>query len=148
VSAASSVTAARRAARLGTGIILDSLSAPARCRELTDAYRAAGGPGPCILVRRAWLGDPPQVEIDSQLAVYRGYAPAAAQQHWVGDEQIAGPSAAAVGEGLIAALHTSGCDALNVRVHVPGVRPEAVRGQIRLLGTDVLPLVRGGIAFA
>ena len=35
------------AARLGAGILFDSLSTPERCRELIDAYREAGGTGPC-----------------------------------------------------------------------------------------------------
>ena len=60
-SAAMGFTAVRRAARLGVGMLFDSLSTPPRCRELTDAYRDAGGPGPCILIRRAWLGELPAV---------------------------------------------------------------------------------------
>ena len=74
VSAASSVTAARRAAQVGAGLLFDSLSKPDRCRALSDAYRAAGGTGPCILIRRAWVGEPPRADVDAQVDVYRGYA--------------------------------------------------------------------------
>ena len=59
LSAAMGFTAVRRAARVGAGLILDSLSAPDRCRELIDAYHDAGGDRPCVLVRRAWVGEPP-----------------------------------------------------------------------------------------
>ena len=45
VSAAASTTAVRRAARNGCGLLFDSLVTTARCRELVDAYRAAGGAG-------------------------------------------------------------------------------------------------------
>ena len=39
--------------------------------------------------------------------------------------------------GLLDALDRSGCDALNLRVHVPGVAPEAAREQIARLGDEV-----------
>lgn len=148
VSAAASATAARRAARLGTGIILDSLSTLTRCRALTDAYRDAGGAGPCILVRRAFVGAAPQAALDSQVAVYRGYASSGAQQHWDADAAISGPAPEAVADGVLAALRGSGCDVLNLRVHVPGVPARVVRDQIERLATDVLPLIRAGVGLA
>src|SRR5262249_23103136 len=72
-----SVTAARRATRAGAGLLFDSLVTPVRVRQLVDAYRSDGGRGPCVLVRRAWLGDPPIAEFERQVAVYRDYAGAA-----------------------------------------------------------------------
>jgi alkanesulfonate monooxygenase SsuD/methylene tetrahydromethanopterin reductase-like flavin-dependent oxidoreductase (luciferase family) len=141
VSAASSVTAVRRAARLGAGILLDSLTTVERCRELTDAYLDAGGGGPRVLIRRAWVGEPHRAETEAQVEVYRGYASPGAQSHWGAQEQVAaGPEA--VAEALDAALRAAGCDCLNVRVHVPGVPPEAVRDQIAALADDVLPRLR------
>ncbi len=74
LSAAASVTAARRAARGGVGLLFDSLVTPARVRELVDTYHHAGGTKPCVLVRRVWLGDPPRADVDRQVDVYRGYA--------------------------------------------------------------------------
>ena len=41
LSAAMGFTAVRRAARLGAGLLFDSLSTPERCRELIDDYRDA-----------------------------------------------------------------------------------------------------------
>ncbi len=131
LSAAASVTAARRAARVGTGLLFDSLVTPERCPELVDAYRDAGGSGSCVLVRRAWIGDPPRADVDRQIDVYRGYAPANASTHWGADEMVVAPDASEVARGLLDALARSGADALNLRVHVPGVTTAAGREQIR-----------------
>ncbi len=142
LSAAASMTAVRRAARLGVGLLFDSLVTPVRVRVLVDAYRAAGGEGSCVLVRRAWLGTPPRVDVGRQVGVYRGYAPANASAHWGADEMIVADDATGVAQGLAAAQRAAGTDALNLRVHVPGVTPEAGREQIERLGVEVIPLVR------
>lgn len=142
VSAAMSLTAVRRAARHGVGILFDSLSTPARCRELSDAYRAAGGTGPCIVIRRAWVGEPPREGVARQLDVYRSYAPDASQTHWQGEQLVASPSARDVAAGLADAARRAGADAVNVRVHVAGVTPEAAREQIARLGDEVVPALR------
>jgi alkanesulfonate monooxygenase SsuD/methylene tetrahydromethanopterin reductase-like flavin-dependent oxidoreductase (luciferase family) len=142
VSAAMGFTAVRRAARLGVGILLDSLSTPERCRELTDAYRAAGGAGPCVLIRRAWLGEPPRARVDDQVDVYRSYSPTSAQSHWGGDELIGSSDARAVATGVADAAKRAGADAVNLRVHVPGVAPADARNQIERLGDDVVGLLR------
>ncbi len=147
VSAAMGFTAVRRAAALGIGILFDSLSVPDRCRTLTDAYRDAGGTGPCILIRRAWLGDPPRGRVEAQLDRYRSYTPRAAQTHWGdGDELVHAPDAAAVADGLVAVTRAVGADALNVRIHVPGVDPATAREQIAGLGDQVVPGVRAALA--
>jgi alkanesulfonate monooxygenase SsuD/methylene tetrahydromethanopterin reductase-like flavin-dependent oxidoreductase (luciferase family) len=146
VSAATSVTACTRAARLGVGLILDSLTAPERGRQMVDAYREAGGTGAVILIRRAWLGEPPKEQLDAQVDVYKGYALSSAQAHWGEDELVAVPDADAVAGELLAALEAVGGDALNIRVTVPGVGPDQVREQIVGLGEQVLPLVRKGMA--
>jgi alkanesulfonate monooxygenase SsuD/methylene tetrahydromethanopterin reductase-like flavin-dependent oxidoreductase (luciferase family) len=140
VSAAMGITAVRRAARLGIGILFDSLSTPERCRELVDAYRAAAGAGPCVVIRRAWVGEPPGERVAQQLDVYRSYAAPGAQAHWEGEQLVGAPDAAAVAEGLADAARRAGADAVNVRVHVPGVSPSAAREQIELLGAAVAPL--------
>jgi len=146
VSAAMGFTAVRRAARLGVGILFDSLSAPARCRALTDAYREAGGDGPCILIRRAWLGDPPQARVDEQLDRYRSYTPKRAQEHWGdGSQLVDSADPAGVAEELAAVARAVGADALNLRVHVPGVAPGAAREQIAGLGDAVVPAVRASL---
>jgi len=146
LSAAMSLTAVRRAARHGVGILFDSLSTPEHCRELSDAYRAAEGSGPCVVIRRAWVGEPPRDGVARQLDVYRGYAPAASQTHWEGEQLVASTSAGDVADGLADAARRAGADAVNVRVHVPGVTPDAAREQIARLGAEVVPALREEIA--
>ena len=144
VSAAMGFTAVRRAARLGVGILFDSLSTAARCRELSDAFREAGGTGPCVLIRRAWLGDAPRERLDDQVDVYRSYSPQSAQSHWGSDELIRSDEPGDVAAGLADVAARAGADALNLRVHVPGVDPADVREQITRLG-DVLPPLRAAL---
>jgi hypothetical protein len=135
-------TAVRRAARLGVGILFDSLSRPERCQELSDAYREAGGTGPCILIRRAWVGTPSRARVDAQVDVYRSYSPSSAQSHWGGDELVTGADGPTVAEALVDAARRAGADALNLRVHVPGVGRDAAREQIVRLGDEVVGRVR------
>lgn len=143
LSAAMGFTAVRRAAALGAGVLFDSLSTAERCRQLTDAYRAAGGTGSCVLIRRAWVGDPPRDRLDDQVDVYRGYSSTSAMQHWGTDELIGAPDGAAVAEALLDVQSRAGADALNLRVHVPGVSPRDAREQIERLGHEVLGKIRG-----
>lgn len=146
LSAAASSTAVRRAARNNCGLLFDSLVTPARCRELADAYRAGGGIGPVVLIRRCWLGESPRVEVDRQVDVYRSYAPGTAPTHWGRDEMVRSSNATDVVERLVVAARDAGADALNLRVRVPGVSPEAARDQIERLGTDVVPGVRDALS--
>ena len=146
LSAAMGFTAVRRAARLGAGLLFDSLSTPERCRELIDAYRAAGGTGSCVLIRRAWVGEPPRERLDDQVDVYRSYSPASAQANWGGNELVDAPTADSVVAGLLEAIDRAGADALNLRVHVPGVSPPDAREQIARLGDEVLGPLRAGLA--
>lgn len=145
VSAAGSRTGARRAARAGAGLVLDSLMALDRARALIDVYRDAGGTGTVVLIRRAWIGEPPKAALDAQVDLYRSYAPAGAVAGWGDDELVAVPDADAVAGELLAALEATGGDALNIRVTVPGIGPELVREQIAALGDQVLPRVRAGL---
>jgi alkanesulfonate monooxygenase SsuD/methylene tetrahydromethanopterin reductase-like flavin-dependent oxidoreductase (luciferase family) len=142
LSAAMGFTAVRRAAANDVGLLFDSLSAADRVRSLVDAYRAAGGSRPSVLIRRVWLGSPPRDLVDQQLDVYRSYSPRSAQAHWEGDQLVGADDPSAIVDGLADALARTGTDALNLRVHVPGVSPSAARDQIAALGRDVLPALR------
>jgi hypothetical protein len=55
---------------------------------------------------------------------------------------VVASTAEAVAAGLLDALREAGADALNLRVHVPGVSVDAARDQILRLGDEVLPLLR------
>lgn len=140
LSAAMGFTAVRRAAANDVGLLFDSLSTPERVRELTDAYRAAGGHRPCVLVRRAWVGPPPTDLFDAQVDVYRSYSPAEAQARWKGDQLLGDADA------IADAARRAGCDAVNLRIHVPGVSPAAARDQIAALGSDVVTPLRSRLA--
>ena len=145
LSAAMSAVAVRRAAGLGVGLLFDSLSTPQRIRALTDAYREAGGDRPCVLVRRVWVGAPPTAEVERQTDRYRSYAAAGAQAHWEGEQMVAGTDPVALGDELAAVAVQAGADALNVRIHVPGVAPATARDQIGALG-EVVGAARRSLA--
>ena len=142
VSAVNSDTSVRRAARVGAGIIIDSLTATERCREIISRYRDAGGSGPAILIRRAWLGEPPRADLDRQLEVYKSYATGSAMKGWGQDELVSVTDPAEEAAKLLHSIEETGADALNLRVTVPGVGPEQVREQIIGLGDEVLPRLR------
>jgi len=141
LSAAMSSAAVRRAAQLRVGLLFDSLSTPARVRALSDAYHDAGGDRPCVLVRRVWVGAPPTEQVDKQLDRYRSYASTGAQEHWTGEQLLADDDAGALGEQLAAVAAHAGVDAVNVRLHAPGIPPTTIREQIAAMG-DVLAATR------
>lgn len=138
LSAAMSPAACRRAAANGVGLLIDSLASPARCRELAGAFRDAGGTAPVVLVRRVAVGGDVSTRHAAQEDVYRSYAAAAAQEHWQRSELISG-SAAAVAERLAEVRIAAGADALNLRVHVPGITPDEVAMQLDRLAAVVQP---------
>jgi alkanesulfonate monooxygenase SsuD/methylene tetrahydromethanopterin reductase-like flavin-dependent oxidoreductase (luciferase family) len=142
LSAAMSPTACRRAAAQGVGLLIDSLASVARCRELSDTFRGAGGTAPVALVRRVTAGAEVADRHARQEDVYRSYAAPAAQEHWHQSELIAG-SAQQAAEQLAAVKLAAGADSLNLRVHVPGITPDEVARELDGLG-EVLDLLRGG----
>ena len=137
VSAAMSAVAVRRAARHGLGLLFDSLSSVSRVRELVDVYRHAGGGAACVLIRRVWVGEPPSQALKRQVDVYRTYAAAGAQSYWTADEAVVGDTADQVAEQVTALLAVTGADALNLRVHAPGIDASQVRAQIEALAAVV-----------
>lgn len=146
VSAAMGFTAARRAARLEIGLLFDSLSTPERGRELVDAYRAEGGTGACIAIRRVWIGAPPRELLDQQVDRYKSYSSSAAQARWGRDELITAADGREVAQQLAATLERAGANAVNLRVHVPGVTPGMAREQIVQLGEQVVEPLRAALA--
>ena len=143
VSAAQSPGAVRRAARLGLGLLYDSLQTVERTRVLSDAYGEAGGRGARIAIRRVWLGPPPVESERAQMDFYRSYARGEAQQHWgEGNELIAAERGSELAERLAHFCDRGGIDALNLRLHLTGLEPAAIREQILALGAEVLPALR------
>jgi len=146
VSTAMSPTAARRAARVGAGVIYDGASSPERLKALSAAHREAGGSGARVLVRRVWLGDPPEAAFAAQFAVYEGYTPAERQRHWQGSGWLCGDDPETLAGQLVDALVGADADCLNLRIHAPGVTADQAREQIESLGAEVLPRMRAGLA--
>jgi alkanesulfonate monooxygenase SsuD/methylene tetrahydromethanopterin reductase-like flavin-dependent oxidoreductase (luciferase family) len=139
LSAAVSPTAARRAARLGSGILMEGMSPAPRLARLTEAFQVAGGAGAKVLIRRVWLGDLRTDLIDAQRQVYDSYAASAA----FGDDQtVTSADPDELAGQLDQVVRECGADSVNLRIHLPGMPPEAVRDQIVRLGSDVLPRLR------
>lgn len=144
LSAAVSPAAARRAARCGAGILLEGMSAPTRLTELCAAYAEAGGTMPRVLIRRVWLGRPLEELVGRQRAFY---ATGAANPSPMPDDQtISTPDPVEMAETLADLVRTTDADALNLRIHLPGISPAEVRDQIAGLAADVLPALRHRLA--
>ncbi len=129
ISAAMSLTAARRAAAAGAGLLFAGVSSNDHCREMSDAYRAARGTGPVVLVRRVAVGEGDKARHGKQVDLYKSYTSEAAQAKWSANQLTAGDPGT-IADSLIADLAATGSDSLNLRVHVPGVSPEAAAGHI------------------
>ncbi|HEX7097384.1 MAG TPA: hypothetical protein VF183_15965, partial [Acidimicrobiales bacterium] len=146
LSAAISPAAARRAARVGAGILLEAMSTIERQCELCAAFDSEGGTQPKVLIRRVWLGDLPKDAVEQQRKVYESYSSSAAMKHWARDQTVNGTDPADVADQLVDALITVNADALNLRVHLPGINESAARAQIERLGEELLPLLRARLA--
>jgi alkanesulfonate monooxygenase SsuD/methylene tetrahydromethanopterin reductase-like flavin-dependent oxidoreductase (luciferase family) len=146
LSAAVSPTAARRAARVGAGIILEAMSTVARQRELCDAFDASGGTQPKVLIRRVWLGELPAAAVEAQRKVYESYSSGDAMKHWADDQTVNSNDPSEVADRLVSVLDAVNADALNLRVHLPGIDATSAREQIARLGEEVLPLLRTRLA--
>ena len=141
LSAAVSPAAARRAARSGAGILMEGMSPAPRLARLTADYEGSGGTGAKVLIRRVWLGEPKAGLVAAQRRVYDSYADA---RPGFGDDQtVASDEPSEVADLLDQAVREAGADALNMRIHLPGMDPGEVREQIVRLGSEVVPLVRG-----
>ncbi len=140
LSAAVSPAAGRRAARCGAGILMEGMSPPPGLARLTAEFDAAGGTGAKVLIRRVWLGDVRHDLVTAQRRVYDSYSGAGPANGR--DQTVASDDPAELAEQLDLAVQESGADALNLRVHLPGMPPQAVREQISRLGAEVVPRLR------
>jgi alkanesulfonate monooxygenase SsuD/methylene tetrahydromethanopterin reductase-like flavin-dependent oxidoreductase (luciferase family) len=144
LSAAVSATAARRAAQVGAGLILEGMSDADRVAELGAVFDEAGGRMPKVLIRRVWLGPPQADLVDKQRRFYQDNrgdpAPLPA------DQTISVADGAEMAAILADLLQATGADGLNLRIHLPGMPAPAVREQIAGLTTDVLPALRARAA--
>ncbi len=144
--AAQSTAAAQRAARLGCAVLYDSLTSPANLARLSKAHREAGAATGRVLIRRVWIGNPPEPEMAAQMRHYRSYAPQAATSRWAEDSLISAATPAAAADALADAAEEADCDILNIRVHAKGVSPARVGTQIGMHGQGFLERLRERLA--
>lgn len=119
---------------------MEGMSAPSRLARLTRAFAEAGGVGSKVLIRRVWFGRVPDSLVTRQRAVYESYAGRGSA--FGEDQTIASDDPRELSERLAAAAHEVGADALNLRVQLPGMAPEAVREQIAAIATLVVGRLR------
>ena len=148
LSTAVSPAAARRAARHGAGIILEGMSSKERQQELCGEYDGAGGTKSKVLIRRVWVGELPAAIVEQQRKVYESYSTGAAMKHWPADQTIHSTDPSDVAEQIATQMKDIGVDAVNLRVHLPGVTPAQARDQITRLAGEVLPELRARIGTA
>ena len=115
---------------------MEGWSSAERLSSLTEAFDRAGGRGSKVLIRRVWLGAVQADLVRRQRAVYDSYSGTTIA---FGDDQtVASNDPAEVVARLCHLIETTRSTALNVRVHLPGMPPEAIRQQIEALGTEVI----------
>ena len=140
LSAAMSVAAASRAAQCGAGILLEGMSDPARIAQLCRAFDEADGRGSKVLIRRVWLGDPKDELIGRQRQIYDGFS--RSSELFGSDQTLVAAEPRELAERALEAVAMTGVDALNLRVHLPGMSPGEVRDQIEVLGSGVVPMIQ------
>jgi alkanesulfonate monooxygenase SsuD/methylene tetrahydromethanopterin reductase-like flavin-dependent oxidoreductase (luciferase family) len=145
VSATTTRLGVRVAAAAGAGIMLDGLSPLSWSIELADAYRDAGGRGPVVLSRRAWLGEAPTAAARDDVQRYQAFTPSTTHKRITADDSMIAHHDADDLAGLLhAARDATHADCLSVRLNMPGLEPSTVRRQIELFGAEVLPRLRTG----
>lgn len=146
VMAVGSVAAVRRAVDAGVGLLLSPSASVEQGRQLTDAYRAHGGTGPVVFIRRVWLGPgSPEDAVARRLAgAYKDASADAAS--WMSGAHYTSGEAGAVVDALLQQVEAAGATALNLRVHALEVDHQATLAQIGLLGEQVLEDLGTGLA--
>lgn len=144
--AAGSKLAAQRAARAGVGLLMDSMASADDLARVASAFAEAGGDGPRVLGRRIWVGEPPLHLFEAQLAAYRSKGDAGSWMQSITTDVLVRGSADEVIEQVLEAATTAGATVLALRVHLPGLDPKMADDQIRRVGEEVLPALRGAFA--
>ena len=143
LSAAVSTAAARRAARGDAGILLEGMSAVGQLAATCAAFDDAGGTGSKMLIRRVWIGEPLTDLIARQRDVYASVGSGTTPRRPFADDQtVISPDPDEIVERLADIMDATGADALNLRVHLPGIPPGSIRDQIVRLANDVVPALR------
>jgi alkanesulfonate monooxygenase SsuD/methylene tetrahydromethanopterin reductase-like flavin-dependent oxidoreductase (luciferase family) len=140
LSAAASTAASRRAAACGAGILAEGMSTIPQLKRICDAYDAGAGTQPKVIIRRVWIGAPRSELIGRQQAVYDTYV--GDGRRFAEDQTVTAHEPREMADRLYDTWNAAGADAINLRVHLPGVAPVEARKQIAVLAEQVLPLLR------
>jgi alkanesulfonate monooxygenase SsuD/methylene tetrahydromethanopterin reductase-like flavin-dependent oxidoreductase (luciferase family) len=133
--AVGSKAAARRAGPTGLGIYISGYTDGPTAQALGDEYRATGGTGPRVLIRRVWVGrDAPMHAIEQMYteATRHPWAKGGLGTYITGDpDEVVARIRTAVRE-----CHAT---AVNVRFWMPGLPVSEALRQIELFGSAVFP---------
>ncbi len=138
---------AKRAGRLGIGLVPSSATPAEGLHVFLDPYREAGGAGPILINRRAWLGKPDASRLESLNAHYQT-RPLAADAPGFNADYIASEDPDEVARGLVNALAISGGTAVNIKFFYRELAPEGMARQLHDFGETVIPHFRRRIAAA
>lgn len=140
LAAAAGPQGMRRAAAAGAGVLIGAFDPPERVRELIDEYRAAGGAGPRVLIRRVWVGRPSPERLESMLSAYTAQP---GEQSFLRtatpDSIVHSEDGAEIADRLRSIMVETGATALNIRLVMPDATDDELREQIERAGAEVLP---------
>ena len=132
---------AAHAGGLGVGAMVDSFAGDAKVRALFARYADAGGQGPRIVCRRAWLGSPDDERLAGLARMYLNAGSGSA----IGPPEtdvVATRDPEEMAETLARETEAGDADALLIRVYFPGIEPREMCEQVQAIGESVLPLLR------
>lgn len=145
LSAGNSPAAARRAARHGVGMLFQGGEDTGHLAQLTRDYREAGGTGLVAATLSVWAGElPTNPESEALDQAYRTAAVGMRHADGLRNKPLSGPTRDIVERGREFG-HAVGAEALNLRVHVPGVDRQVTLDQIAQIGAEVLPGLRAAL---
>jgi alkanesulfonate monooxygenase SsuD/methylene tetrahydromethanopterin reductase-like flavin-dependent oxidoreductase (luciferase family) len=144
MSMAMSEVAARRSATVGAGVLLAHPDV-AKLSRLCKAYDDTGGTMSKTVLCGLWLG---VRDAAAEAAQSRFFEPYGMRPGGKPYSQIVTTDASSMAEQLVELVTDTGTDALNLRVHLPGIPRAAVREQMVAIGEQVLPKVRAALAHA
>jgi alkanesulfonate monooxygenase SsuD/methylene tetrahydromethanopterin reductase-like flavin-dependent oxidoreductase (luciferase family) len=139
---------AKRAARVGVGILTASSSSLEEARRLIQEYRSQGGAGPCVINRRAWLGKPDPRRVQSLTAAMEARAGATKGDPHNKPDVISSENPDDVALELADAIERVGATAINIKCYFPVATPPEMREQLHSFGRQVLPSLRRLLARA
>jgi len=136
---------ARRAARVGVGLLITGLRPPEEAAELVQLHREAGATAPIVLIRRVHVGS----DAGGFGASMADWAGRSAAPDWLkaADAALISGFSEQVADALVRAVRSSGCSALNLRLDAYAHDATRVPEQIAALGAEVLPRVRAALGW-